>query len=233
MIRTLFAPVFFIPMLTHANDLPAFFPPVGAAVDSLAAATNDLSDERRAVLDPAAKFIASKLAAGKQAQLTFICTHNSRRSHLAQVWAQVAADYYGLKGISTYSGGTEATACNIRTVRALRRAGLQIVATTNDSNPRYLVQYAENRLPLTVFSKIYNSSPNPTEVYAAMMCCSDVDESCPVVHGAELRVPLHYIDPKASDNTPEEAVTYDERSQQIAGEMFYVMACAAHVLGAK
>lgn len=222
-----------VPMPTSATDLPVFFDAANPTIDALAASADGISAERRAVLDPAAEYMSQKLAAGEQAQLTFICTHNSRRSHLAQIWAQVAADYYGLTDVLTYSGGTEVTACNIRTVRALRRAGLQVVNTTDDDNPRYLVQYAENRLPITVFSKVYGSPPNPKEGYAAMMCCADVDGQCPVVHGAELRIPLHYLDPKAMDDTPQEAATYDERSLQIGAEMFYVISRAAHLLGVK
>lgn len=192
--------------------------------------SSDVAPQRRQVLDPAASYIAERLAARQKVQLTFICTHNSRRSHLGQVWAQIAAEYYGLRGVSTYSGGTEATACNIRTVRALRRAGLEVVASTSGDNPKYLLQYAENRSPMVLYSKIYDEGGNPRQEYAAMMCCADADEKCPVVNGAAVRIPLHYIDPKAADNTPEEATTYNQRSLQIAAEMFYVFSKASELL---
>lgn len=220
-------------MPCRAADLPRYFDAFQPTVNVIASAAEELPAERRKVLDQAAEYITRKLQKGEKARLTFICTHNSRRSHLAQIWAQVAADYYGLAGVETYSGGTEATACNIRTVRALRRAGLEIVSTTDDENPRYLVQYAKNRLPLLVFSKVYDASPNPVSDYAAMMCCADADERCPIVHGTEARISLHYFDPKAADNTPDEAATYDERSRQIGTEMFYVAARSAELLGRK
>lgn len=198
-----------------------------ATLEDLTGQVSRVSADRRKVLDPAVDFVAERIAAGEPVLLTFICTHNSRRSHLAQIWAQIAADYYRLPRVETYSGGTEATACNIRTVRSLRRSGLQIVASSEGDNPVYLVQYAEQRAPLEVYSKVYNDQPNPQQGYAAMMCCSDVDERCPIVHGAAARIPLHYIDPKASDDTPQEAATYDERSIEIGSEMFYVFSQAA------
>jgi arsenate reductase (thioredoxin) len=182
-----------------------------------------ISGERRAVLDEVAAFIAAGLKERGEAKLTFICTHNSRRSHLAQIWAQAAALHYGLDGVKSFSGGTEATAFNIRTVRALRRAGFSVVDSTGGTNPVYLVQYAEGAPPIRAFSKVYDAEGNPKEGFAAMMCCDQADANCPLVNGATTRVPVHYEDPKKGDGTPGEASGYDERCRQIAGEMFYLM----------
>ncbi|MGI9456447.1 MAG: protein-tyrosine-phosphatase [Aeoliella sp.] len=199
-------------------------------VEQTAAEIDQVPLDRRKVLDKSADFVVERLAKRREAPLTFICTHNSRRSHLSQVWAQIAADHYGLSGVSTYSGGTEATACNIRTVRALQRTGLQIEAANVSDNPLYQLLYAENRSPIEVFSKVYNDEGNPQEDYAAMMCCADVDEHCPVVFGSAARIPLHYDDPKASDGTPEESATYDARCAEIALEMFYLFSLVAEQL---
>ncbi len=212
---------------THADDELQLLESVAPIVEKYAASVGDVPVERREVLDRAAQFVLSKLRAGKEVPITFICTHNSRRSHLAQVWAQVAAEHYGLPGVTTFSGGTETTACNLRTIRAMRRAGLQVVATNLSDNPTYLVQYAENRPAIKAFSKVYDTKGNPQEEYAAMMCCADVDQKCPIVHGSSTRIPLHYLDPKASDGTPEESTTYDQRSAQIAKEMFYLFSRVA------
>lgn len=215
---------------SSALESPHWLDAASPTVEAMASQARAISAERRAVLDEAAGYVADRLSAGEPVRLTFICTHNSRRSHLAQVWAQIAAEFYGLPGVETYSGGTEATACNGRTVRALRRAGLEVVDSTGGDNPKYLLQYAENRNPLVLYSKVYDQRPNPTEGYAAMMCCADVDEQCPVVNGAAVRIPLHYVDPKVSDDTPREAATYDERTKQIGAEMFYVFSQAAQKL---
>lgn len=179
--------------------------------------------ERQQELRKIALFVKSKGAANETAQLTFICTHNSRRSHLTQIWAQTAATYYGVPAVKTFSGGTEATACNIRTVRALRRAGFSVAEFSGGKNPVYLVQYSETAEPLRAFSKVYSKDGNPTDNYIAVMTCAQADKNCPVVEGSSMRVAIPYVDPKASDGKPEEESTYDERCKQIAREMFYLM----------
>ncbi|MCO6045337.1 protein-tyrosine-phosphatase [Aeoliella sp. ICT_H6.2] len=215
------------------GETPQWLEAAQPTVELLDSESKTLSPERRALLDEAADYVVHQLEQGKPANLIFICTHNSRRSQFGQVWAKVAADYHGLDNVRTYSGGTETTACNLRTVQAFRRAGLQVVATTGDDNPLYLAQYAEDRPALRLNSKVYSDQPDALEQFAAMMCCADADESCPVVDGAAVRVALHYIDPKVSDGTANESATYDERCRQIGSEMFYLFACVKRKLGSE
>jgi arsenate reductase len=191
------------------------------------AAEDDLIPaDRRGLLDELAAWIRTRRAEGVPARVVFICTHNSRRSQLAQVWAKAAADWLGVGDVETFSGGTEATAFNPRAVAALQRAGFQIAtpestsADADASNPRYQVTLATNPEPLICFSKVYDSPPNPTTDFCAVMTCSDADENCPVVLGATHRIVITYVDPKLADDTPDESATYDERSAQIAREMF-------------
>ena len=184
---------------------------------------DQITSSRRAELKEAAKFISDRNAAGKAANLTFICTHNSRRSHLSQLWAQTAAIYYGLPNVTTYSGGTEATACNPRTVSTLRRAGFSIANSTGGTNPVYLAQISDGKPAVKMFSKRFSDEFNPQIEFAAVFTCDQADASCPIVKGAALRLPILYVDPKSSDNTPAETATYDERSRQIAREMFFLM----------
>lgn len=178
--------------------------------------------ERRALLEPLSTYLTGKVQKGEPIRLTFICTHNSRRSHLGQVWAQLAADYFGVPSVKTFSGGTEATACNPRTIAALERAGLQVVKTTEGENPVYALRFDENLPPVSAFSKVYDKSPNPTENFAAIMTCSHAEENCPFIPGAEKRFAITYTDPKEADDTPAESETYDARCRQIATEMLYV-----------
>jgi arsenate reductase (thioredoxin) len=207
--------------------------PLRATARRAAGGAKEVPAERKAILDKAAQFIRERLDTGKPAQLTFVCTHNSRRSHLAQIWAQTAAAYYGIPNIQTASGGTEATACNIRTVRSLRRIGFSIADSTGGTNPVYIAQFAEAGRGLRLFSKVYSHPDNPQTDFAALMCCDHADEACPVVKGAAARFPIHYKDPRLSDGTPAESATYDERSQQIAREMFYMLSQARAVTTAK
>lgn len=194
---------------------------------------DDAPGERTDQLESAAEFIRQRRAEDRPAPLIFICTHNSRRSHLGHVWADTAARYYNLQHVSCYSGGIETTACNERTVRALRRAGHSVGIATGSaaadslSNPNYWVQNFEDGPPLLLYSKIYSEGNGHIKDYAAMMCCSDVDARCPTVADAAIRIPLHYDDPKEADDTPLEAQRYDERCWQIGRDMFRLMQMAS------
>ena len=188
-----------------------------------------ISEERKVLLTQLAEYVVGKVSEGDTAKLTFICTHNSRRSHLSQIWAQTAAAYYGIDKVETFSGGTEATAFNPRAVKALKRDGFPILEGSGD-NPIYEVQYSESKMPLQCFSKKYEDPFNPQTGFCAVMTCSSADGACPIVFGAEERISTPYIDPKVSDNTPEEDSTYAARSHQIGTELTWVMKLAKEKL---
>lgn len=202
-----------------ANLLPALRPYVNEVVSEL----GTVSKERKEVLDAIAIDVASQLKDGKTAKMTFICTHNSRRSHMSQIWAQTAAYYYGLDKVQTFSGGTQATACNCRTVAAMRRVGFAIEDATTGDNPIYVVRYSNDRPTIRAYSKLYNADGNPKRDFIALMTCSVADKSCPVVQGAVSRYAIHYADPRLCDDTPTETTAYNERCREIAREMFYIM----------
>ena len=211
--------------LVFVADSPSnqFVEPARSFIDRAAQAHAEIPADRRRQLTALAGYVAKRTAASERVNLTFICTHNSRRSQLSQVWAAIAAQYHGVPAVACHSGGTEATACNIRTVRALRRAGLSVVVAAEGANPRYLLQYSEERPPLQLYSKVYSDRPNPQSDFAAIMCCSDADKKCPSVANAAFRVPLHYEDPKSADGTAAEAGRYDERCFEIARDMLFLM----------
>jgi arsenate reductase len=180
----------------------------------------DISDERKSVLQLLIDYIKSKREKGQAIRLNFICTHNSRRSQFSQIWAQTAADYFEIPTFC-YSGGVEVTACNERTIQSLERLGF-IISKHGHSNPIYFVLQAKDTRPIIVFSKMYDDVINPHEIFASIMTCSHADENCPLIPGAEARISVQYEDPKAFDDTAMESSKYDERSCQIASEMFYV-----------
>ncbi len=184
--------------------------------------TKTISDERKVVLQPLIDFIQTKINAKEDILLNFICTHNSRRSHLSQVWAQVMAAYFGIAKVTTYSGGTEATAMFPLVGDTLKRQGFEILVLSEGKNPVYGIKYAENAHPIIGFSKTYNHDFNPVSKFAAIMTCSQADAGCPFIAGAEKRIPMTYEDPKAFDNTPQQVEKYQERSLQIATELYYI-----------
>ncbi|KPE52623.1 low molecular weight phosphatase family protein [Chryseobacterium indologenes] len=182
----------------------------------------EISEDRKTILAPLVDFIQKRLEEQKEVTINFICTHNSRRSHLSQVWAQVASAYYDLPEVTCYSGGTEETAMFPKVVETLQEQGLSIDKISDTENPVYAVKYDEDRHPIIGFSKRYDSSFNPTHGFAAIMTCSQADGGCPFIAGADKRIPITFEDPKISDNTPEQTKVYHERSLQIGAEMFYV-----------
>ena len=181
-----------------------------------------ISNERKQALQPLIDYIQIKVTENKNANLNFICTHNSRRSHLSQVWAQAAAHFYQLKNVYCYSGGTESTALFPMAAKTLEQAGFKLEVLSEGKNPVYAIKYAENEHPIVGFSKTFDHPFNPKSEFAAIMTCSDADANCPFIPGAEKRIPVKYDDPKAFDNTPQQAEKYEERSNQIAAEMLYV-----------
>lgn len=183
-----------------------------------------ISDARRAVLQPLIDYVQTRVNAGSEIRLNFICTHNSRRSHLSQVWAQAAAAYYAIPQVHCYSGGTEATALYPEAARALQAAGFEVLLLSQGANPVYAIKYGANEPPVIGFSKTYDAGFNPQSRFAAVMTCSQADAGCPFVSGAEKRFPVTYEDPKAFDATPQQREKYLERSLQIAAEMAYVFA---------
>jgi protein-tyrosine-phosphatase len=159
-------------------------------------------------------------------RLVFICTHNSRRSHMAQIWAQAAADHFGVKGVETFSGGTEATAFHPRAVDAMRSCGFRIEAESDGENPVHLVRWSDDAEPLRAHSKVFTDAPNPQSGFCAVMTCSEADVACPMVPGADERVATPYLDPKESDGSGVEAAIYEERAREIGLEMAWVFARA-------
>ena len=181
-----------------------------------------ISSERKAVLQPLTDFIQSKVSNQQEIRINFICTHNSRRSHLSQIWAQTIAHYFNLKNVFCYSAGTEATALFPMIIETLQNAGFKMNKSSESNNPRYTIMFSENEQPIIGFSKTLDDEFNPTSKFAAIMTCTQADEGCPFITGAEKRISVPFEDPKVFDNTPQQAKKYKERSLQIATEMKYV-----------
>lgn len=182
----------------------------------------EICEDRKVVLQPLVFYIQEKVNDKQTINLNFICSHNSRRSHLAQIWAQFAAAYYNIPNINCYSGGTQETALFPKVAETLSNQGFQIFKIADSNNPIYAIKFDENCLPIIGFSKKYDDAYNPISNFAAILTCSQADEGCPFISGAEKRIPITYEDPKISDDTTEQTEVYQQRSFQIATEMMYI-----------
>ncbi|MFH6991452.1 protein-tyrosine-phosphatase [Flavobacterium sp. FlaQc-48] len=202
------------------SDKNTLFPNIQSLVQSFDFAA--ISKDRKITLQLLVDFIQLKLENQQVIRLNLICTHNSRRSHLAQAWAQTAAHYYGIENVFCYSGGTEATALYPKVAETLEKSGFKIKTLSKGNNPVYMIKFSENETPVIGFSKTYDADFNPQNEFAAIMTCSQADDGCPFIAGAEKRIAVTYDDPKSFDGTTQETEKYHARSLQIATEMFYV-----------
>ena len=206
-----------------------FNPKLNALISELKEEFSLISENRKSDLKALAKQIEKQLKTLGQSRLIIICTHNSRRSQLGQIWVKLAALHYGLDSIHSYSGGTERTAFNTRMVKAMQRAGFNMLPIDSGPNPKYALQLADKELVSELYySKKYNENYNPQENFIAVMVCDDAAEACPIVHGASVRILLTYKDPKTYDNTEEESVKYDEKIREIGREMLYSLSLIEH-----
>ncbi|MGJ8592241.1 MAG: protein-tyrosine-phosphatase [Aquaticitalea sp.] len=199
---------------------PSVFPGIATLIAELDIQT--ISEERKGALKPLIDFIQSKVSNKEDVRINFICTHNSRRSHLSQIWAQTMAYQFNIKHVFCYSGGTETTALFPIVVQTLQNSGFEIQTLSEGDNPVYSIKYSENEHPVVGFSKKMDDDFNPKSNFAAIMTCDSANEACPFVPGAEKRIPITFEDPKAFDHSPLQKEKYKERSSQIATEMMYV-----------
>ncbi len=130
------------------------FPSIQNYCDLLTGKFDEIPDERKQLLERISEYIIEKQTDKKTVQLVYICTHNSRRSHFGQIWATVAASYYNVPDVETFSGGTEATSFNINAINVLKKTGFEIHSQTGEINPVYTVRYSETEKPVECFPKL-------------------------------------------------------------------------------
>lgn len=177
-----------------------------------------ISDQRKTELSVLSTKIQDHINQSKPINLVFICTHNSRRSQLTQIWAKVAASYFNINA-NTFSGGTEVTAFNENAVESLKRFGFEINSEGTE-NPKFKLKYNFKSEPITAFSKHYNDCKAKNLI--AVMTCSNADDNCPYIENAESRIALKYNDPKHFDDSHLKSSMYDATSFTIAEEMMWV-----------
>lgn len=182
-----------------------------------------ISEIRKEILYPFIDYLQKKIDKNELIRINYICSHNSRRSHLGQIWMQTLAKYFNINSITTYSGGTEATSIALPIIQTLEHQGFEIQKLSEGQNPIYAIKFDSTCHPIIGFSKKYDNKFNPNSSFAAIMTCSEADGGCPFVAGSEIRIPITYEDPKISDNTDKQSEVYLTRSNQIASEIYYIL----------
>jgi len=184
---------------------------------NLSAVPADRQDELKSL----ANYIAKSIKADGTADVMFICTHNSRRSHFGQIWAAAAAHHLGIQGVRMIAEHIPDPILLQQLDTSNKQ--LRMVNAIDLNNKVMMITAGKGAKPVFCFSKTIDHPLNPTADFGAVMTCSSADAACPVVKGANFRVAIPYVDPKVSDGKAEEAATYDERCLQIATEMLWVM----------
>ncbi|MFQ3296827.1 MAG: arsenate reductase [Polaribacter sp.] len=187
----------------------------------LASKNIKLAEDRKKILLKISETVAREYTENSVVNLNFICTHNSRRSQLGQVWAFYAANYFNLN-IDAFSGGTEVTAFYRNTVKTLQAVGFDFkIVEFSHQNPKYLISYKESTSSIFGFSKRFDDETNKNP-FIAITTCNNADKNCPFIATAIERFHLPFVDPKFSDGTPEQSATYLKTNEQIAAEIFFI-----------
>lgn len=180
-----------------------------------------ITDDKKNLLHTIAKAIVEEYKLKNTVHLNFICTDNSRRSQLAQVWCFYAAHYFNLN-VNAFSGGIEVTAFYRNTVKTLQKVGFEFqLVDFSHQNPTYQISIKNTHKRILGFSKMYNNPAN-TEPFMAITTCTNADVNCPFIPNASYRFHLPFADPKHADKSENQEEIYLQTSQQIAGEIYYI-----------
>ncbi|KGL63012.1 arsenate reductase [Polaribacter sp. Hel1_85] len=180
-----------------------------------------LSDDRKNLLLKISEGILEEYKKEGVVNLNFICTHNSRRSQLGQVWGFFAANYFNLN-INSFSGGTEVTAFFKNTVKTLQKVGFTFnLENFSHQNPKYVISFKGTTKSILGFSKRYDNEVNK-KPFIAITTCNNADANCPFIPEATYRFHLPFVDPKSSDGTELQDETYLITNEQIAAEIYFI-----------
>ncbi|WP_152052531.1 hypothetical protein [Tautonia marina] len=224
-------------MTVKPNRRSLLLPAVAAHLDQLGEgrARGVTPIAHREMAEALGGWIARNREAGKDSPVIVVCTGNSRRSILGATMGNIATASVGLPDIRMFSGGTEPSAFNPRTIAALEAIGVVIEPTGEQApsgrsglpNPVYRVRWGtvpgNPETEAIEFSKRYDDASNPRSGFAALMVCDEAADECPVVPGAALRVSIPFADPKEADGSPVESLRYAERRDELARWMLHAL----------
>ena len=133
-----------------------------------------ISDERKSFLQPLINYLENRRESKGAINLNLICTHNSRRSHLSQVWAQTMAHAYNIEDVYCYSGGTAATAVFPKVFETLKNQGFEIQAISDGKNPVYAIKFDDSLPAVIGFSKTYDDAFNAKSDFYIYTYCVNI-----------------------------------------------------------
>ena len=177
---------------------------------------NSISKKRLKILDKIINELNKNTLKNNYPKIIFICTHNSRRSQLAEIWSHTFSFIFKKKN-KIFSAGTSKEEFNIRAINVLEKIGFKI----KEEGKKYIFNFSENCNSIHMYSKDI-SELNLKNHFITIMTCADSDKNCPAIPNALARILLSYKDPKSFDNSKQETNKYIATSKKIALELFYL-----------
>lgn len=221
--------ILLIPGHSNAKPPQPLYPILKNYIKDLYKEFRYIPEERRYRLNEIANYVRTQKEKNQAASLLFISTDQTAIGHMAQVWAETAAFYYGLKHVRTYSGGLTPKAVSEDMIAALERTGFIVYKTDLSGGAVYKIKYSYNLKPIIIFPKKVGHVKNPYEDFMAIFVEPNADANLPEADGSSRRLSIYYEDPEGYKGTPEEEKIYDERCRQMALEMFYVFSQLKHL----
>lgn len=193
-------------------------------INQLEGQVNLITAKRKEELKHLAELIVSEYDDYGEVDIIVICTENSLRSQLVQLWVKSISENYNLDFLNAFSGGTKVTSFNSNMVNALSDYGFSIEKLNDIENPGYLISQSEDDKSTDVmFSKLYDDEFNPEYDFIALIVCDVAAENCPVVEDSSHRLVLPYENVKQFDNTEEQLDKYKEKIEEIGREMMFMI----------
>ena len=183
---------------------------------------NKIITSRKSILVGIINYVQTKIDLKKDINLNFICTHNSRRSHYCQIWAQVLAEYFKIKKFKSFSGGTISTDVSENVINSLIKCGFRLNSKVKKKQTIYKLSFSNDTSEILCFSKKFNDKFNPKNNFAAIMTCSSAEKNCPFISGSDKIISIPYDDPKKFDDSRYVDQEYMKINLIIASEMYYV-----------
>jgi hypothetical protein len=196
------------------------FPKINQLIVNLLLNFDSIPEDRKLVLNDLASKIRTELKSKELLNLLFVCTHNSRRSHMGQIWGTIAARYFDLP-LFSFSAGTEITALHPNVIQMLINEGFEVKSLKDEMNPEINISYGSED-SIACFSKLIDDAHNPKDNFYALMMCTDAEANCPFVPGAISRVGIPFNDPKAFDGTSQVMKAYSSTMMEIGIQILYL-----------
>ncbi|NJN27464.1 MAG: hypothetical protein HC819_16570 [Cyclobacteriaceae bacterium] len=183
-----------------------------------------IPEERRYRLNEMVYYLEEQEKNRNAWQLMFISSNQSTVGQMAQVWAKIAAYYFGLEKLQTFSGGLQAEPISVNTILALEKAGCIVYKNDLNGLNVYQVKYAYNINPIILYPKKTDHVKNPANDFMAVFVNEHADMNMRNVRGTFNRLLLPYEDLSAYDGSAIDTRQYEESNRKMAVEMFYVFA---------